>query len=101
MGLVSKLFGFLLLAAMFLFANENLRFADSCYAVRAEGANGDKADIKNVHLMKDAYRKAMEDSSILEKATQWCTHRNGVGIARTWCIGSYYYNLPKRSCSFN
>lgn len=70
MGLVSKLFGFLLLAAMFLFANENLRFADSCYAVRAEGANGDKADIKNVHLMKDAYRKAMEDSSILEKATE-------------------------------
>ncbi|MCQ2106268.1 MAG: hypothetical protein MJZ26_10805 [Fibrobacter sp.] len=50
-------------------ANESLRVADSCYAARAERANGDKADAKNAKLMIESYRKAMEDSTVLEQAT--------------------------------
>lgn len=70
MGTGKKIFCAVFLAACTLFANENLDFADSCYAARAERANGDKADAKNAKLMIDAYRKAMEDSSVLEAATE-------------------------------
>lgn len=52
-----------------LFANEDLRIADSCYAARAERANGDKADKKNAKKMIEHYRKAMEDSTVIEDAT--------------------------------
>ena len=52
------------------FANEDLRIADSCYAARAERAKGDKADPKNARLMIDHYLKAMDDSSVLEEATE-------------------------------
>lgn len=51
-------------------ANENLRIADSCYAARAENANGDKADKKNANLMIENYRAAMADSTVLEAATE-------------------------------
>ena len=60
----------LLLAISFAGANEDLRIADSCYAARALRANGDKADAKNAKIMKEAYRKAMGDSSVLEAATE-------------------------------
>ncbi|WP_405328451.1 hypothetical protein [Fibrobacter sp.] len=60
----------LLLAISFAGANEDLRIADSCYAARALRANGDKADAKNAKIMKEAYRKAMSDSSVLESATE-------------------------------
>ena len=60
----------LLLAISFAGANEDLRIADSCYAARALRANGDKADAKNAKIMKEAYRKAMGDSSVLESATE-------------------------------
>lgn len=59
----------LLLCSVFLFANDDLRFADSCYAARAERANGDKADAKNAALMIDAYKKAMSDPAVAEAAT--------------------------------
>jgi len=51
-------------------ANRDLQIADSCYAARAERANGDKADKKNASLMIDKYRAAMADSSVLEPATE-------------------------------
>ena len=60
----------LLLAISFAGANEDLHVADSCYAARALRANGDKADAKNAKIMKEAYRKAMGDSSVLEAATE-------------------------------
>ena len=60
----------LLLAASFASANEFLHLADSCYAARALRANGDKADAKNAALMKENYLKAMEDSTVLEAATE-------------------------------
>ncbi|SHK97172.1 hypothetical protein [Fibrobacter sp. UWEL] len=60
---------FLLLAGV-AFANEDLRVADSCYAARAERANGDKADKKNAHLMTEKYKAAMADASVEEKATE-------------------------------
>lgn len=60
----------LLLAISFAGANEDLRIADSCYAARALRANGDKADAKNAKIMKEAYKKAMGDSSVLEAATE-------------------------------
>ena len=50
-------------------ANEHLHLADSCYAARALHASGVKANPKNAEIMKDAYKKAMEDPSVLEKAT--------------------------------
>lgn len=50
-------------------ANEDLRFADSCYAARAERANGDKADPENARLMIEAYKRAQNDSSVVEEAT--------------------------------
>lgn len=53
-----------------VFANEDLRIADSCYAARAERANGDKADKKNANLMIERYYKAMSDESVVEKATE-------------------------------
>ena len=60
----------LLLAASLASANSYLHVADSCYAARALRANGDKADAKNAKIMKEAYRKAMEDSTVLERATE-------------------------------
>ena len=60
----------LLLAISFAGANEDLRIADSCYAARAVRAKGDKADAKNAKIMKEAYKKAMGDSSVLESATE-------------------------------
>ncbi len=60
----------LLLAFSFASANSDLHIADSCYAARAVRANGDKADAKNAKIMKEAYRKAMEDSTVLEQATE-------------------------------
>lgn len=70
MRFVSKIFGILLVSSAVLFANEDLRIADSCYAARAENAVGDKANAKNAKIMKESYRKAMEDSSVLEQATE-------------------------------
>lgn len=60
----------LLLAFNFAGANAYLQLADSCYAARAVRANGDKADAKNAKIMKEAYKKAMEDSTVLEAATE-------------------------------
>ena len=60
----------LLLAAGIAGANSDLRLADSCYAARALRANGDKADAKNAKIMKEAYLRAMEDSTVLEAATE-------------------------------
>lgn len=60
----------LLLAVSLAGANEYLQLADSCYAARALRANGDKADAKNAALMKENYLKAMEDSTVLEAATE-------------------------------
>lgn len=60
----------LLLAISSAGANEYLQLADSCYAARALRANGDKADAKNAAIMKENYRKAMEDSTVLEAATE-------------------------------
>lgn len=50
--------------------NLDLQIADSCYAARAERANGDKADKKNAKLMIDKYIAAMADSLVLEAATE-------------------------------
>lgn len=69
MGTFGKIIGSILLCCCAIFANDNLHFADSCYSVRALKANGDKADAKNAKLMINAYRKAMADTSVLEKAT--------------------------------
>ena len=60
----------LLAASGVLYANNDLRVADSCYAARAERAKGDKADAKNATLMIESYRKAMADSSVEEQATE-------------------------------
>lgn len=62
------------------FANEDLRIGDSCYFSRAENAIDDKADLKNVHKMIQAYEKALKDSSVHEKATE--------GL-----LNSYYFML--------
>ena len=67
MGIAVRTLSLFLLFAGLVAANEDLRFADSCYAARAEHANGDKADPQNTKLMIDAYKKAMEDPSV-EKA---------------------------------
>ncbi len=66
---MKKLVAILLMLAVWGFANEDLRIADSCYAARAEKANGDKANAKNAKQMVDSYRRAMQDSSVQEKAT--------------------------------
>lgn len=63
---------FLLLLATFSSAadiNKNLQAADSCYAIRAKGANGDKANAKLVQQMTDLYKKAMSDNNVKEQAT--------------------------------
>ena len=52
------------------YANNDLRIADSCYTARAERAKGDKADPKNASLMISSYLKAMDDSTVLEQATE-------------------------------
>ena len=64
------LFLFLLVAVYcVVYANEDLRVADSCYAARAERAKGDKADARNAKIMIEHYQKAMGDSSVWERAT--------------------------------
>lgn len=70
----------LLFGVTMALANSDLTFADSCYAARAERSSGDKADPKNAALMKDAYRRAMQDQSVLEKATEGY-------------VKSYYYSF--------
>ena len=70
MKFASHIVATLLLAASLASANSYLHVADSCYAARALRANGDKADAKNARIMKEAYRKAMEDSTVLERATE-------------------------------
>jgi sirohydrochlorin cobaltochelatase len=70
MGIGFKTLFTFALAASAVFANEDLRFADSCYAARAERAKGDKADAHNAKLMIDAYRKATGDASVEEAATE-------------------------------
>ena len=70
MGIRSRTLCALLLGAAFALANSDLAFADSCYAARADRADGEKADARNATLMKDAYRRAMQDQSVLEKATE-------------------------------
>ena len=67
---LSRLLVAVLITVCACVANENLRFADSCYAVRADGAKGDKADAKNARLMIDAYRRAMDDTAVVEPATE-------------------------------
>lgn len=62
------------------FANENLRVGDSCYFSRAENAIDDKADLKNVNKMINAYKKALKDPSVHEKAAE--------GL-----LNSYYFML--------
>ena len=65
------LFLFLLFAVYcVVYANEDLRVADSCYAARAERAKGDKADARNAKIMIERYQKAMDDSSVWERATE-------------------------------
>ncbi|MCQ2125137.1 MAG: hypothetical protein MJZ25_13230 [Fibrobacter sp.] len=66
---MKKLLVILLLLAAWANANEDLRVADSCYAARAERANGDKASSKNAKLMVESYKKAMSDTTVLEEAT--------------------------------
>ncbi|HPW94439.1 MAG TPA: hypothetical protein PLT31_04535 [Fibrobacteraceae bacterium] len=53
-------------------ANEDLRIGDSCYSLRAEKANGDKADTNNVKKMIQAYERAFAaaDTLIQEKAAE-------------------------------
>ena len=70
MGIASKIFGAALIAACAVFANEDLRFADSCYTARAERAKGDKADAHNAALMIEAYKKAITDAAVEEEATE-------------------------------
>lgn len=70
MAFISRAFCAVLLCALAVFANSDLRFADSCYAKRAERAKGDKADAQNAKLMKEAYKRAMADSSVEEAATE-------------------------------
>ena len=70
MRIASKIALAVLLCTFMVFANDDLRFADSCYAARAERAKGDKADAHNAKLMIDAYRKAMDDASVAEAATE-------------------------------
>lgn len=65
---MKKLIAILLLLAAWTCANEDLRIADSCYAVRAENAVGDKADKKNAELMIAKYKAAMADPTVEEKA---------------------------------
>ncbi|WP_294112406.1 hypothetical protein [uncultured Fibrobacter sp.] len=65
------MFLFLLFAVYcVVYANEDLRVADSCYAARAERAKGDKADARNAKIMIEHYQKAMGDSSVWERATE-------------------------------
>ena len=70
MRIASKIILAVLFCTLAGFANEDLRFADSCYAARAEQAKGDKADAHNAKLMIDAYQKAMSDASVAEAATE-------------------------------
>lgn len=45
-----------------------LKIADSCYAVRAEGAKGDKANRKHIDKTISLYRQVLKDSLLAEKA---------------------------------
>lgn len=70
MGIGAKILCAALMGACMVFANEDLRFADSCYAARAEGSKGDKASAHNAKLMIEAYQKALGDASVREEATE-------------------------------
>ena len=70
MGIAFKTLLIVLICTLAVFANEDLRFADSCYAARAERAKGDKADAHNAKLMIEAYQKALGDASVREEATE-------------------------------
>lgn len=61
-------------------ANENLLIGDSCYLARAFNANGDKADITNINTMISAYKKALLDPTVHEKAAE--------GL-----LSAYYFSL--------
>ena len=50
-------------------ANEDLRFADSCYAARAERSVEDRADAENAKKMIAAYKRAQADPAVAEAAT--------------------------------
>lgn len=67
---MKKFLAVLLIVAVWCFANEDLRVADSCYAARAERAKGDKADANNAKLMIESYLRAMSDTSVQERATE-------------------------------
>lgn len=47
---------------------EALSFADSCYKHRADGANGDKANRARIDKAISAYRMAMKDQGLAERA---------------------------------
>ena len=51
-------------------ANEDLRFADSCYAARAERSVEDRADAENAKKMIAAYKRAQADPAVLQ-ARPW------------------------------
>lgn len=70
MRIALKIIGAALIAASTVFANDDLRFADSCYAARAERAKSDKADAHNAKLMIEAYKKASADPTVAEAATE-------------------------------
>ena len=70
MRIALKIIGAALIAASTVFANDDLRFADSCYAARAERAKSDKADAHNAKLMIEAYKKASADPAVAEAATE-------------------------------
>lgn len=67
--------------------------ADSCYAARAEQANGDRANVKNVKLMKELYLKAMQDSSVAERATQ--------GYVKSFYFGFRFAHYDKNKRKIN
>ena len=63
------LLSLILLCAGVATANEDLRFADSCYAARAERSVEDRADAENAKKMIAAYKRAQADPAVAEAAT--------------------------------
>lgn len=64
-----RVFTLISLCAGIAMANEDLRFADSCYAARAERSVEDKADVENAKKMIAAYKRAQSDPEVAEEAT--------------------------------
>lgn len=85
---MKKLIAILLLLAAWTCANEDLRIADSCYAVRAENAVGDKADKKNAELMIAKYMAAMADADVEEQAT--------LGYVKSLFFAIRFTNIDKK-----